>query len=185
MAIAPARRYLCCVLAGALLSSPLLAAADEPAGTNVPDALTRRSGLRLAPMSRPAQTYALNCQGCHGEAGVSVAEVPTLAQRVGYFARIPEGRGYLVQVPNVALSSCSDGEIAEMMNWLLFRFSRAQLPLDFRPYTAEEVGRLRRERIDAGRLRQQLVARLLDTQQIPSLEALRVGAAAPEEDQKR
>ena len=180
------RHSLLVAVAGAALSGPLLATAQEPAGTNVPDALTRRSGLRLVPMSRPAQIYARNCQGCHGEAGVSVAEVPTLAQRVGYFARIPEGRSYLVQVPNVALSPCSDREIAEMMNWLLLKFSRDQLPSDFRPYTAEEVGRLRGERIDASKLRQQVVARLLDTRQVPSAEDLRVGAAAREEGaQKR
>ena len=164
---------------GAVLLCAALAAAQGVAETNVPDALTRQSGLRLEAMSPPAQTYARNCQGCHGEAGVSVPEVPTLAQRIGYFARIPEGRAYLVQVPNVAFSPSSDEQIAAMMNWLLFTFSRAQLPPDFRPYTAEEVAPLRRERVDPRRLRQQVFARLIETRQIPSPEALRAPELTP------
>ena len=107
--------------------------------TNVPDAITRTTGLKLEPMPRAARTYATNCQGCHGAEGVSVTEIPSLAGRIGYFARIPEGRRYLVQVPNVALNPSSDEDIAEMMNWLLDTYSRAQLPNDFQPYTAQEL----------------------------------------------
>ena len=96
--------------------------------SNVPDVVTRGSGLMLAPMSRPAQLYATNCQGCHGESGSSAAEIPMLAGRVGYFARLPQGRRYLVQVPNVALNANSDADIAAVLNWLLVTYSRAQLP---------------------------------------------------------
>ena len=123
-------------------------------------------------MSRPAQTYARNCQGCHGEAGVSVPEIPTLAGRVGYFARLPEGRSYLVQVPNVALNPSSDEAIAAMMNWMLLAFSRDQLPEDFQPYTTEEVGQLRTQRIDATARRAQVVDRLVAADQIPSADVL-------------
>lgn len=166
-----ARLALAC--AGAALVAPHGPAHAAP-GTNVPDVLTRKSGLRLEPMSRPAQTYASNCQGCHGEAGVSVEEIPRLAGRVGYFARIPEGRSYLVQVPNVARNLSSDADIAAVLNWLLPRFSRAQMPADFQPYTAEEVGRLRKEHIDVKARREQVVARLVATHQIPSAEVLRI-----------
>ncbi len=140
--------------------------------TNVPDAETRISGLRLAPMPRPARIYALNCQGCHGASGVSVTEIPVLAGRIGYFARIPEGRSYLVQVPNVALNPSSDQDIAELMNWLLETFSRAELPTDFRPYSAEEVARLRMERIDPSARRQRIVEQLIAARQLPSPDAL-------------
>ena len=140
--------------------------------SNVPDVVTRRSGLRVAPMPRAAQTYASNCQGCHGESGRSVAEIPVLAGRVGYFARIPQGRRYLAQVPNVALNPSSDADIAEMLNWLLRSFSRAQLPADFKPYTASEVGELRQARIDVVRTRQRVIEALVAAGQIPSADTL-------------
>ena len=143
-----------------------------PPGSNVPDALTRRSGLQLARMPRAAQLYATNCQGCHGEVGSSAAEIPTLAGRVGYFTRIPEGRRYLVQVPNVALNANSDADIAALLNWLLATYSRAQLPADFKPYTASEVGELRQARIDVAATRRRVIDALVAAGQIPSADAL-------------
>lgn len=140
--------------------------------SNVPDVVTRGSGLMLAPMSRPAQLYATNCQGCHGESGSSAAEIPTLAGRVGYFARLPQGRRYLVQVPNVALNANSDADIAAVLNWLLVTYSRAQLPADFQPYTAAEVGELRRARIDVAASRRRVIDALVAAGQIPSADAL-------------
>ena len=158
----------CCTLLLCCTAAP----APADTGTNVPDAVTRKSGLRLTPMSRPSQLYAANCQGCHGETGVSVAEIPPLAGRIGYFVRVPAGRAYLMQVPNVALNPNSDRAIAEMMNWVLTTFSRAQLPEDFRPYSAEEVGRLRRERIDVKARRGQIVEELVAEHEIPSADWL-------------
>jgi hypothetical protein len=151
-----------------------MAAASTSAdvGTNVPDAITRKSGLRLSPMSRPSKLYAANCQGCHGERGVSVPEIPRLAGRVGYFVRIPAGREYLLQVPNVALNPNSDAAVAEIMNWVLMTFSLSQLPADFRPYTAEEVGRLRRVRIDVGARRRQVIQQLVALHEVPSADVL-------------
>jgi mono/diheme cytochrome c family protein len=143
-----------------------------PPGSNVPDAVTRRSGLTLAPMPRAAQLYATNCQGCHGELGSSAAEMPTLAGRVGYFTRIPEGRRYLVQVPNVALNANSDADIAAVLNWLLATYSRAQLPPDFKPYTASEVGELRQARIDVAATRRRVIDALVAAGQVPSADAL-------------
>jgi mono/diheme cytochrome c family protein len=141
-------------------------------GGNVPDVETRRSGLTLAPMPRTAQLYATNCQGCHGEFGSSAAEIPTLAGRVGYFTRIPEGRRYLVQVPNVALNANSDADIAAVLNWVLATYSRAQLPADFEPYTASEVAELRQTRIDVAVTRRRVIAALVAAGQIPSAEVL-------------
>ena len=156
----------------AALACVAAARAGESPGTNVPDAVTRQSGLRLAPMPRPAQTYATNCQGCHGELGRSVSEIPALAGRVGYFARVPAGRRYLVQVPNVALNPSSDQDIAEVLNWLLRTYSRAQLPADFAPYTAAEVAALRQARIDVNATRALIVDELVAAKQIPSADTL-------------
>jgi mono/diheme cytochrome c family protein len=129
-------------------------------------------------MSRAARTYAENCQGCHGATGVSVTEIPTLAGRIGYFARIPAGRRYLLQVPNVALNPSSDADIADMMNWLLVTYSRAQLPRDFQPYSAEEVSRLRKARIDVAAERRRVIDALIAAQQVPSGEVLAIPYAS-------
>jgi mono/diheme cytochrome c family protein len=157
---------------------PDSARAAQP-GSNVPDAVTRRSGLTLAPMPHAAQLYATNCQGCHGEVGSSAAEIPTLAGRVGYFTRIPEGRRYLVQVPNVALNANSDADIAAVLNWLLATYSRAQLPPDFKPYTASEVGELRQARIDVAATRRRVIDALAAAGQIPSADALALPLIVP------
>ena len=156
-----------------LAALPAAAHAEAPV-TNVPDAVTRQSGLRLAPMPRAARTYATNCQGCHGELGVSVTEIPSLAGRVGYFARVPEGRRYLVQLPNVALNPSSDEDIAGLLNWLLDTYSRAQLPKDFQPYTATEVAALRTARIDAAVQRERVIEELVAAKEIPSADVLAV-----------
>ncbi len=146
--------------------------------SNVPDVVAQRSGLRLDPMPPVAQRYARNCQGCHGELGISVPQIPRLAERVGYFVRLPEGRRYLVQVPNVAMNPSSDAEIAELLNWVLTTYSRAQLPANFRPYTAPEVGRLRRERINVMQTRQRIIARLVALKLVPSADVLAIPASA-------
>ena len=159
----------CAVLLIAASATPAEAQAQA---TAIPDAITRQSGLRVAPMPRPARTYATNCQGCHGDLGASAREIPTLAGRVGYFARTPAGRRYLVQVPNVALNPSSDEDIAAVLNWVLRTYSHAQLPPDFQPYTAAEVALLRTERIDVIARRQRVVDELVAAKQIASADVL-------------
>ena len=95
-----------------------------------------------------------------------------MVERIGYFARIPEGRAYLVQVPNVAMSAIRDEDLAQMLNWLLTTYSAAQLPQDFTPYTGAEVGELRKERIIPWVRRKELIKALLAAGQIPSATAL-------------
>ncbi len=136
------------------------------------------TGLHLEPMPRAARIYAENCQGCHGAAGVSVTEIPTLAGRIGYFARSAEGRRYLMQVPNVALNPSSDEDIANMMNWLLVTVSRDELPSDFQPYSAMEVSQLRKVRIDVAAERRRIVAELLASKLLPSPDALAIPHAS-------
>jgi mono/diheme cytochrome c family protein len=150
-----------------------------PPASNVPDVLTRQSGLRVASMPRVAQMYATNCQGCHGDLGSSAKEIPTLVGRVGYFTRLPEGRRYLVQVPNVALNPSSDADIAAVLNWVLMTYSRAQLPGQFRPYTAEEVAELRKARIDVVAERQRIIRQLVAAGQIPSADVLALPQITP------
>jgi mono/diheme cytochrome c family protein len=94
--------------------------------------------------------YILHCAGCHqlDGAGSAAHEIPNMKGRVGYFLRLPEGRAFLVQVPGTSNSALSDAEIAVLLNWMLPQFSRAEIPPDFVPYTADEVTRLRNQRLD-------------------------------------
>ncbi len=108
------------------------------------DVLARESGLRVIRIVGEAQDYARNCQGCHGHKGVSVPQVPALKDRVGYFLHTEEGRRYVVQVPGVATNVLDDQRLAAVLNWMLRTYSPSQLPAAFRPYTAQEVGELRK-----------------------------------------
>lgn len=139
----------------------------------VPDVLIRGNRTVLPRVAGPAQDYSRNCQGCHGHLGVSVAEVPTLRSRVGYFAHLPEGRAYLVQVPNVLQAPLSDARLADLLNWLLDEYSRDQLPRDFRAYTADEIAALRAARIESViTRRREVVEALVKAGVVPDAEAL-------------
>jgi hypothetical protein len=56
---------------------------------------------------------------------------------------VPGGREYLVEVPGVAASALSNAEIAEVLNWLLVTFNKAEMLPGFKPYTAAEIARYR------------------------------------------
>jgi mono/diheme cytochrome c family protein len=92
----------------------------------------------------PAELYTLNCWGCHKPHAEGIpGTVPRLANSMGDFLRVPGGREYLVEVPGVASSALSDAEIAEVLNWLLATFNKAETPPDFKPYTAAEIAKYR------------------------------------------
>jgi hypothetical protein len=92
----------------------------------------------------PAINYTLHCQGCHLEDGRGTpGSVPALARSVGRFVGVPGGREYIVRIPGVASSPLDDAATAELLNWMLRRFSADELPRDFHPYTAAEVARSR------------------------------------------
>ncbi len=76
------------------------------------------------------------------------------------FTNVPGGREYLVRVPGVAAAPLSDADLAELLNWLLWRFDGGHLQADFRPYASEEVGNLRKRplRTEASRVRARIVA---------------------------
>jgi mono/diheme cytochrome c family protein len=137
-----------------------------------PDEQAKAHSTAVRHLSKPATTYAANCAGCHGHSGRTVSEIPTLVDRIGYFARIPEGRAYLVQVPGVAMSAVRDADLAEMLNWLLNTYSAAQLPRDFKAYTAAEVMELRKVTVIPWMRRRELIQALLAAGQIPSAAVL-------------
>lgn len=93
----------------------------------------------------PSLDYVLHCQGCHQAGGVGLpGAVPQLKDSVARFASIPGGREYLSRVPGVAQSQLDDAAIAALLNWMLPYFDATHLPAGFRPFTADEVGPLRR-----------------------------------------
>ncbi len=106
--------------------------------------------------------YMLHCQGCHLERGEGYpGKVPRMTDFVGRFLSSEAGRRFLIQVPGVAFSRLDDARVARLMNWMLRAFSAAELPADFRPYTADEVARLRRQPVaDPRQRRRDILARL-------------------------
>lgn len=104
------------------------------------------SDIGAASTGDPSLDFVLHCQGCHQAGGLGLpGAVPQLKDSVARFASIPGGREYLSRVPGVAQSQLDDVAIAALLNWMLPYFDSAHLPADFRPFTAAEVGPLRRK----------------------------------------
>lgn len=122
------------LLLALLLSLPAVHA-QEVAGAGAGE-----RGERLA-----KQNYMLNCQGCHLPDGSgSPGNVPKLNDFVGYFLHVPGGREFIAQVPGAANAPISNEELAGVMNWMLLNFSANELPTPFQPYSADEIGELRK-----------------------------------------
>lgn len=113
-----------------------------------------RAGLGLAALSlalatparaeTPEVNYLLQCQGCHLPDGSGKpGAVPDLKD-LGRFLAVPGGREYLVRVPGAAQSPLSDADLAALLTWMVSRFAPAEQTRDFEPYTADEVGAVRR-----------------------------------------
>lgn len=113
--------------------------------------------------ARARTGFMLHCMGCHGPDGRGTpnGDVPPLRDAVGVFARLPAGRRFLVQVPGVANAALDPKALAELLNWMLYEYSAAELPADFEPFTGPEVAELRRTPIeDVGKVRRALLERL-------------------------
>lgn len=110
-------------------------------------ALTAASGPAFG-FDYARQSYLLHCAGCHlpDGSGSAANEVPSLHGIPGHFAKLPEGRAFLTQVPGIAYSPLGDAEVAEILNWMLQEYSKDTLPDDFEPFTTAEVSRLRATR---------------------------------------
>lgn len=105
--------------------------------------------------------YQMFCQGCHTPDGTGSTNVPRMKDHVGYFTAFSEGREYLVRVPGSATSSLSDGDLAEVLNWIVSEFSGQSANHGFKPYTAAEVGQLRQRPLnEVARYREELLVQL-------------------------
>lgn len=121
-----------------------------------------------AKMPLPA-LYTLHCSGCHGAAGhgVPASGIPDLAY-AGAYLSVPQGRAYLIQVPGISQSRLNDATAADMLNYVLARFSTATLPADFVPYTEAEITRLRANAAsDAETQRAAILAALRKVNKLP------------------
>jgi mono/diheme cytochrome c family protein len=123
-------------------------------------------------LSRPQINYLLGCGGCHGVQGVSNSKlVPDLRDQVGYFLNTQEGREYLVRVPNVAFFTVTDQELADMLNFMVFRIGGSSVPAGSEPYSIDEVARLRKQPLTEVSLtdyRNQLVETLIAQYHAPA-----------------
>jgi mono/diheme cytochrome c family protein len=120
--------------------------------------------------TEPAEAdYMLNCQGCHlpDGSGFPARQVPDLRNQMGRFLNVPGGRAFLVQVPGSAQSGLNDADLARVLNWMLLRFSAAQLPADFQPFSAAEVGPLRTQPlVRVSEVRSELLERIVHQEQL-------------------
>jgi len=136
------------------------AAAQTPAGAAGSAPARDAAPAGVGDARRAWQNWTMNCQGCHrvdgtGSAGTS----PSLAGTVGRFVSVPGGREYLGRVPGVATSPLSNADLAEVVNWMLWRFDKEHLPSTFQPFTAAEIGQLRTQplRLEASQMRNDLL----------------------------
>ncbi len=121
--------------------------------------------VQAGAMSTPRLNYILHCQGCHLADGAGTPEkVPALKQEVGRFLEVEGGREFLIQVPGTSQSALTDSEVADVLNWILDNFSREQLPVDFIPYTTEEITHFRRPLANVNAVRNKLVAQISKTE---------------------
>lgn len=99
------------------------------------------SANAIAAPDNAKKNFRLYCMGCHQIDGSGSPEngIPTMREEVGYFLRLPEGRAYLSQVPGTLNTPLSDGDTAELLNWVLVNLGRSSTPPDFERYTAEDV----------------------------------------------
>jgi hypothetical protein len=157
-ALAPA------VLAGAALQAPLAQPVQDPGAAPAASASTAPPAAAPAGVEnaqRAWQNWTLNCQGCHRFDGSgSDATAPGIAGTVAKFLLVPGGREYLIRVPGVATSPLADADLAEVMNWMLWRFDKEHLPPSFQPYTAAEIAPLRAHplRLEASQMRSSLLS---------------------------
>lgn len=106
--------------------------------------LALAAGPPLARAGSPAQSYELDCMGCHGVGALGVpGRIPPLAHSFARFMRSPAGREYVLRVPGAADSPLSDGDLAAVLNWIAWRFDPEDFGSATRPFTAQEVARVR------------------------------------------
>jgi mono/diheme cytochrome c family protein len=110
-----------------------------------------------------------HCLVCHQADGKGVPGMyPPLADSVGSYVTVPEGRAYLVHVVSFGMTGAisahgqtydgvmqswpalTDEEVAEVLNYVLANFNATLLPKNFAPLTADEVKKYRTANLALG-----------------------------------
>ena len=88
--------------------------------------------------------YLQYCGGCHGIQGVSAPKtIPTLKDEAGRFLCTPQGRDYLVRLPNIARAPLSDELLTDLLNFVVFSLGGQSVPSGAPHFAVTEVARLR------------------------------------------
>ncbi len=112
-------------------------------------ALLLASTLAAPAAADPRLDYMLHCEGCHLPEAVGwPGLVPSLRGDYGRIAGVSGGRDYLMRVPGAADAPIPSSSLAAVLNWLMDTYNADTRPADFRPFTAEEVERVRRKPLD-------------------------------------
>ena len=111
----------------------------------------------------PRFNYIMHCQGCHLEDGRETPGIIPGLIGASQFLRVPGGREFLATVPGVVTAPITDEEVAAVLNWMLYQFSKQDMPEDFIPYSADELHLLRRTPLlEVEEVREQLLAKIAD-----------------------
>jgi len=123
------------------------------------------SALQGSARADGSAIYSSHCVVCHQANGRGVAAVyPPLADSIGEYVRVAQGREYLVHVVSFGMMGAisaqgktyhgfmqawpqlSDEDVAQVLNHVLTTFNAKLLPKGFEPLTAGEVKRYRAAR---------------------------------------
>lgn len=115
-------------------------------------------GTRAVATASGSDIFNFRCAVCHQANGKGVPGMyPPLADSIGSYVAIPEGRTYLVHVLSFGMSGAiaahgqtyygvmqpwptlTDEEVAQVLNYVLMTFNPKLLPKDFTSLTADEV----------------------------------------------
>jgi cytochrome c5 len=126
-------------------------------------------GIVFTPSCRAADSdvFSARCVICHQQNAQGVPGMyPPLANSIGNYLQLKQGREYLIEVAlhgmtgavdvngttynglMPSFSQLPDAEIADALNYVLTKFNADKLPKDFAPITAAEVN-LVRTKIDS------------------------------------
>ncbi|MDC8786386.1 c-type cytochrome [Roseateles koreensis] len=112
---------------------------------------------------RAQRNYTQFCSGCHlpDGSGAPTKGIPSMQGMLARFLGVPGGRQYIVQVPGVMNSGLKDGEVAELMNWLVGQMSPENAATPPPGYSPSEIAMLRSTRpVDVPAARRALIQRM-------------------------
>ncbi len=112
----------------------------------LPAAVAETTGIREARPYKPGEwNYLKDCAGCHGVRGEAERAMPRMEGFVGTFLCTADARAYVVRLPNIAFSTLSDRDLADMVNYVVFDLGGDSVPKNATPYSPAEVAVLRRQ----------------------------------------